>query len=146
MVSHLARHTYVLPSCSKMQSQPKTGGPRAGTIFPCSSQKETVVSDKLFPRKVFFGGGGGLGHDRSRIKSHGHPCLGDHPPPKRLLTSVMPWNSTGSWPGPWEKPKVQTALAPLSSYAASRLFRPSWPMSLRNHLLCTLQRKRIKCR
>lgn len=50
-------------------------------------------------------------------------------------TGVMPWKRMGSWPGPAEKPNVHTALADLSSYAASRLFRPSWPREPRNHLL-----------
>lgn len=54
---------------------------------------------------------------------------------KARITSVMPWNRMGSWPGPLEKPKVQTALADLSSYATRRLLRPSWPMDFMNHLL-----------
>ena len=45
-------------------------------------------------------------------------------------TSVRPWNTTGSWPGPSEYAKVQTACADLSSYAARRLLSPVASLSI----------------
>lgn len=40
-------------------------------------------------------------------------------------TRTLPWKIKGSLPGPAQYAKVQMASARLSSYAASRLLRPS---------------------
>ena len=58
-----------------------------------------------------------------------------------MLTSVLPWKIRGSWLGPVEYANVQTAWADLSSYAKRRLFKPSRPMAVKNHLLlCRVRR------
>lgn len=51
------------------------------------------------------------------------------------LPFVRPWNRIGSSPGPAQYANVQTAKAVLSSYAASRLFKPSWPRATRKCFL-----------
>lgn len=50
-------------------------------------------------------------------------------------TDVLPWKIIGSCSGPSQYAKVQMACADLSSNAASSLWRPSEPSSLRNHFL-----------
>jgi|SRR5277367_2153903 len=51
------------------------------------------------------------------------------------VTSHTPSNNLTSASGPAEYAKVQIAFAVLSVYAASKLFSPTCPISVRNHFL-----------
>ena len=93
---------------TKAMDLPKFGGPRAGTILPYVSthQLRTALQPDI------------ASEERTSIH-----------------TSVLPWNSLTSFPGPSQNAKVHTASADLSSYAARRLFKPTWPTVVMNHLL-----------
>mmetsp|Transcript_50782 Transcript_50782/g.124762 ORF Transcript_50782/g.124762 Transcript_50782/m.124762 type:complete len:218 (-) Transcript_50782:56-709(-) len=54
-----------------------------------------------------------------------------------MVPSVRPRKSTMLLSSPMHSAIVHSAYALLSSYAASMLFRPSWPSLLKNHLTYT---------
>lgn len=70
----------------------------------------------------------------SNSKTASHPKTGG-PRAGTILPLHVPWKRIGSWSGPAQYANVQTAKAVLSSYAASMLFRPSWPRAWRKYFL-----------
>ena len=129
--SALGISAYVWPSYSKQASQPKTiicqplfharimvawkdtdspklVGPLADTILPCSEKCQ------------------------EEFTRHGVVYW-----QMQRLTSVLPWKTIGSAPGPSQYAKVHTACADLSTKPASSLWNCCTPRAWRNHFLCT---------